>query len=315
MSVSMTPKFFLTNTYGPNSTVEAIRTTISPNVGVSYVPDLSRWFNYYETINVRDDKPHKYSIYEGQGAYGTPTSPGQSGSVNFGLNGVVEMKVRSLQDSTAQSKKIKILNNISASTRYNVFADSMHWSNISLSANTTILGINLTASGNVDPYKLTPLGTRIDRYGPRLTSMNFNTGISLPMSKKEKDKDKKEDKKEDYSYFDVPWNVSFSYGLSYFKQQFEGKFTQTLSFSGNISFTKKWSLNFSSSYDFEAKKIAYTSASIQRDLHCWQMSMNFSPFGVNKFYFFKINVKSSTLQDLKYEKKKSASDFSRTGIW
>jgi len=317
MSVSMTPKFYLMNVYGPNSKVEAIRTVISPTIGVSYVPDLSRWFDYYEPLLNsstgepllgRDGKPQKYSIYEGRGPYGTPTAPGQSGSVNLGINGNVEMKVRG-NDSIAQSRKVKILNNISATTRYNIFADSMNFDNVSLSANTTLFGLNLTASGRVDPYKLTPLGTRIDKYGPRLTSASFNTGISLPLNKNKNKEDKNPEL--DYSYFDVPWNISFNYGLSYSKPRFDGEFTQTLSFSGNINFTQNWSLNFSSSYDFKAKQIAYTSASINRDLCCWQMSINFSPFGVNKFYFFKINVKSSTLQDLKYEQKKTASDFMR----
>ena len=308
ISVSMTPKFFVMNTYGPNSKVEAIRTVISPNVGVSYVPDVSRFFDYYRTIHVHNDREHRYSIFEGQGVFGTPTAPGQSGSVSLGVNGNVEMKVRST-DSLAQSRKVKLLNNVSASTRYNIFADSMHFSNISLSANTTLLGLNLTASGTVDPYMLTPEGTRIDKYGPRLTNMNFNTGISLPLNKKERETDPNEP----YSYFDVPWNVSFSYGLSYSKPRFEGIFTQTLSFSGNINFTENWSLNFSSSYDFEAKEIAYTSASITRDLCCWEMSLSFSPFGVHRFYLFKINVKSSTLKDLKYERRKSSRDFSRQG--
>jgi hypothetical protein len=316
LSVSMTPKFFLMNTYGPNSKVEAIRTVISPTVGVSYVPDLSRFFDYFDEYVDANGKVVEYSIYQGMGSFSPPTaSRRQSGNVNIGVNGNVEMKVRS-NDTTnnVQSKKVKVLNNISANTSYNMFADSMNWSNVNLSAKTTILGMNLTMSGSVDPYKLTPAGTRINQFGPRLTNMNFSTGISLPLNKdNKKNTEGKSETGDAYSYFDIPWNVSFNYGLSYTKLQFDGKFTQTLSFSGNVNFTPKWSLNFSSSYDFKAKKIAYTTATIQRDLHCWQMSFNFSPFGANKFYFFQINVKSSTLKDLKYEQRKSASDFSRTG--
>ena len=309
LSVSMTPKFFLMNTYGPNSKVEAIRTVISPTVGVSYVPDLSRFFDYYETITAQNDNPHRYSIYEGRGPYGTPSAPGQSGSVNMGINGNVEMKVRS-DDSTAQSRKVKLINNISATTRYDMFADSMNFSNISLSANTTVLGMNLALSGSVDPYALTPEGIRINKYGPRLVNMSFNTGLSLPLNRKE---GKTAEEGDPYAYFNVPWNVNFNYGISYSKPRFEGQLTQTLSFSGNVNFTPKWSLNFSSSYDFEAKQIAYTSASINRDLCCWQMSISFSPFGANRFYFFTINVKSQTLQDMKYERRMSARDFSRHG--
>jgi hypothetical protein len=311
LSVSMTPKFYLMNRYGPNSKVEAIRTVISPTVGVSYTPDMSSLFNYHKQYTDANGRVSDYSIYEGQ-PVSVPTSPKQSGSMNIGVNGNVEMKVRSADDSTGQSKKVKLLNNVSATTSYNMFADSMKWSSVSLSANTTIAGVNLTLSGRVDPYKLTPFGNTIDQFGPRLTNLSFNTGISLPLEKKEKKEGQSEGQSDTYSYFDVPWNASVSYGLTYSKPQFEGKITQTLSFSGNVTLTKKWTLNFSSSYDFEAKEIAYTTVSIQRDLHCWQMSMNFSPFGNNKYYFFQINVKSATLQDLKYEKRKSASDFSRT---
>jgi len=168
-------------------------------------------------------------------------------------------------------------------------------------------------SGRVNPYELTPAGTRIDKFGPQLTSMGFNTGISLPLKKDDKKKEtEKGENKDDYSYMDIPWNVTFTYGWNYSKEYFDKKIMQTLNFNGNVNFTKKWSLNFSSSYDFKEKKIAYTTANIQRDLHCWQMSFNFSPFGRNKFYFFKINVKSGTLQDLKYEKKKTQRDFSRS---
>jgi len=319
LSISMTPKFYLMNSYAhkPNSKVLAIRTMISPTIGVNYTPDLRRFFNYEKTYIDRDGKLKPYSIYEGQGPYGVPRPPGQSGSVSFGVNGNVEMKVRGNDSiSNEQSRKVKLLNNISAQTAYNIFYDTLKWNPIALSANTTIFGLNLTASGSVDPYKLNAEGTnKINQFGPRLTNVSFNTGISLPLNKKEGKegkKDENKDKDDPYSYFDMPWNVSLSYGLNYSKLRLEGKITQTLSFSGNVNFTKNWALNFSSSYDFDAKKIAQANMSLTRDLHCWQMSMSFSPFGINKFYFFKINVKSSTLQDLKYEKKKNPGDFSRT---
>ena len=316
LSISANPKFYLMNRYGPNSKVEAIRTVISPTVGISYIPDLSSLFNYYDEYMDGNGRVQKYSIYRGQ-PISTPSAPGQSGSISVGINGNVEMKVRSDKDSTGLSRKVKLLNNISATSSYNMFADSLNWSNINLSANTTIRGINLTMSGRVDPYKLNTEGRAINQFGPRLTSMSFNTGITLPMDKNDQKKETKETKEEttqdSYSYFDIPWNVSINYGLTYSKPGFTGNITQTLSFSGNVTLTPKWTINFSSSYDFQAKAIANAMVSIQRDLHCWQMSMNFSPFGVYKYYNFQINVKSSTLRDLKYEKRKSANDFSRTG--
>ncbi len=315
LSIGATPKFYLMNVYGPNSKVEAIRTVISPRATISYTPDLSTWFNYYRTVeNPNTGQVTRYSIYENSHTYSPPSAPGQSGSINVGINGNVEMKVRSAKDSTGTSRKIKILDQLDFASSYNMFSESdMKWSPVAFRASTTIAGINLSMNGTINPYKLTPEGQPVNEFGPRLTNVNFNTGLSLPLQKKEKKSGGKEGEKtkSDYSYFDVPWNVTFNYTFGYAKPTFDGKFTQNLSFSGNVNLTQKWLINFSSTYDFDAKKIAYATVGIQRDLHCWAMSLNFSPFGVNKYFFFQINVKSSTLRDLKYEKRKSQSDFSR----
>ena len=317
LSISMTPKFYLTNRYDhkPYSKIIAIRTMISPTASVNYTPDMSRFFDYYKEYVDGNGKTQEYSIYAGQGAYSAPSpSRRQSGSVNLGVNGNVEMKMRA-NDSTSneQARKVKLLNNISANTSYNIFADSLNWSDIKLSANTTIFGLNLSMSGGVDPYKMNKAGTAdINQFGPRLTSVSFNTGIQLPLNKKDAKKSENDNKDEPYSYFDMPWSLNLTYGINYSKRYLKANTTQTLSFSGNVNFTKNWALTFSSSYDFQAKKIAQATMNISRDLHCWQMTMGFSPFGAYKYYNFKINVKSSTLQDLKYEKKKSQSDFSRT---
>ena len=84
--------------------------------------------------------------------------------------------------------------------------------------------------------------------------------------------------------------------------EYNGRFTQNLSLSGNINLTKNWSFNFSASYDFNAKKIAYMNCNVTRDMHCWSMSASFVPVGPYKSYNFHISVKSSLLQDLKYDK-------------
>ncbi|MDR0814898.1 MAG: LPS-assembly protein LptD [Bacteroidales bacterium] len=338
LSIGATPKFYLMNVYGPNSKVEAIRTVISPSATFSYVPNMSGIFNYYENVimgdkngdAVRDANGNTIDYVDNNGRtpqyskfdryiFGTPTTAGKSGSISVGLNGNVEMKVRDDKDSTGVSKKVKLLDRIDARSTYNLFGDSMKWGNISLAASTTIAGVNLTVSGQVDPYKLTPAGTRIDEFGPRLTNINFNTGITLPFKKEEKKDDKGADKNQqkssgDYDYFDVPWNLTIGYTLGYSKPQFDGRITQNLNFSGSVTLTPKWSLNFQSAYDFDAKQISYMTANITRDLHCWTMSLNFAPFGISKYFFFQINVKSGALQDLKYEKRKSQSDFG-VNLW
>ena len=118
-----------------------------------------------------------------------------------------------------------------------------------------------------------------------------------------------------YYRWTVPWSLTLNYSVSYAygdfnkeKMEYDGRFVQNLSLSGNLNLTKGWSFNFSASYDFTAKKIAYMSCNISRDLHCFTMSASFVPVGPYKSYNFHIAVKSSLLQDLKFDKQSHAYD-------
>ena len=133
----------------------------------------------------------------------------------------------------------------------------------------------------------------------------------------ESEEGNKEDSKmkNGYQKWEIPWSLSINYSISYGygefnkeKMEYNGKVTQNLSFSGNIQPTKNWTFTFSASYDFDMKKLAYMSCGITRDMHCWSMSCNFVPVGPYKSYDFRISVKSSMLQDLKYEKSSSPYD-------
>lgn len=113
-----------------------------------------------------------------------------------------------------------------------------------------------------------------------------------------------------YAAWAFPWSLSFNYSINYSygtfnkkKMDYNGKWTQNLSFSGNVRPTKNWAFNLSASYNFDAKKIAYMNCSISRDLHCFTMSASFIPVGPYKSYNFHIAVKSSLLSDLKYDKR------------
>ena len=115
-----------------------------------------------------------------------------------------------------------------------------------------------------------------------------------------------------YAAWECPWNLTFNYSVNYGygafdydKLEYKGKWTQNLSFSGNIRPTKNWNFSFSASYNFDLHKIAYMNCSISRDLHCFSMSASFVPLGPYKSFNFNIAVKSSLLKDLKYDKRSS----------
>jgi hypothetical protein len=109
----------------------------------------------------------------------------------------------------------------------------------------------------------------------------------------------------DYVDFSVPWNISIRYNLNYSKPGIQSQINQTLNFSGDMSLTPNWRLQFTSGYDFEAKKFTMTNINIHRDLHCWDMRFGVVPFGTRKSWSFSIQVKSNILKDLKYRTNRS----------
>jgi hypothetical protein len=113
-----------------------------------------------------------------------------------------------------------------------------------------------------------------------------------------------------YIDWDIPWNLTVGYNLAYTRQLNNTKtITQIMNLSGDLSLSEKWKINFNTGYDFQAKTITQSMIGIARDLHCWQMNVNWVPFGKFTSYNIDIRVKSSILQDLKVSRRRSFFDF------
>ncbi len=118
-----------------------------------------------------------------------------------------------------------------------------------------------------------------------------------------------------YVKFSIPWSINISYGITMRentsgefntkRMRYGYKFTHTLNFSGNIRISEGWNINFSSGYDFNYKKLSMTTASVQRDLHCFTMgcSMVIAPY---RSYNFTFSCDASTLADVLRWKKQSS---------
>lgn len=343
-SVSMSTKIYGMFQFRKTSKVQAIRHVITPSVSFSYRPDFSDpKYGFYKQVQ-KDTLGNlqTYSIFS-QGIYGGPGS-GKSGMVNFSLSNILEMKVLSPKDTANPVKKVKILDGLSISSSYNLLADSMNWSDISVSGRTNLFDkVNINFSGAFSPYALNAAGTKIDQFEysksgkfARFIQGSLGFDFSLNSSKGEKNSSVGAGKSGlaasgntplgtspdgsnfgesmssqyglDYVDFSVPWNLRFSYNLSYSKPALQASLVQTVSFSGDLSLTPKWKVGFSSGYDLKNKKLTTTSINFYRDLHCWEMRLTVIPIGYYKSFSFQINVKSSILQDLKYKKRDSYLD-------
>ena len=135
--------------------------------------------------------------------------------------------------------------------------------------------------------------------------------------RQEKKKVSAEVDEDGYLKFNMPWSLTVSYGITMSEDRsakiniktmrYPYKFTQNMNFSGNVKLSEGWNVNFSSGYDFEAKKISMTSVNITRDLHCFSMSCGLV-FGAYQSYNFSISANASMLKDaLKWDKRSSYS--------
>jgi len=153
---------------------------------------------------------------------------------------------------------------------------------------------------------------------------NVETNIDKDMEKakhgaKKGDNAKAETDEDGYMAFKMPWSISLGYGINmsedtdvkkfnYDTMRYPYKFTQNLNVSGNLRISDGWNISFSSGYDFENKKISMTTASLSRDLHCFNMSCSvvLAPY---TSYNFSFRCNAATLTDaLKYDKRSSYSN-------
>jgi hypothetical protein len=110
----------------------------------------------------------------------------------------------------------------------------------------------------------------------------------------------------------MPWNLQINYNLVGNRQFRPGEkpyqWVQTLNFSAELRLTYAWRIQLTSGYDFIQKRLSFTSVNLYRDLHCWEFSFNWIPFGPRQSYFLTLSARSPKLQDLRITKRRDWQD-------
>jgi lipopolysaccharide assembly outer membrane protein LptD (OstA) len=170
-ALSLSTTFYGMFKFKKGSKIEAIRHVVRPSISYSYRPD----FSFYNDEVQKSSDPTdiiEYSPFS-TGIYGGPGT-GISNSLNFTLNNNLEAKVKSKDSTNTESKKIVLLNNLNFSTSYNMAADSLKWSPVSVNAGTNLFNNKLSVNANatLDPYA-------IDANGKKINTFNFENNGSL----------------------------------------------------------------------------------------------------------------------------------------
>jgi LPS-assembly protein len=296
----------------------------------------------YDSGDLSKNTPtRRVSYYDGT-TYG-PFSEGTFGGLSFGLDNHFEIKTRSKTDtSSAGIKKTTIIDGLGITGSYNYLADSFKLSNFTLYLRSTLFkNINITAGATVDPYQHNSFGTDVDKYAwegkgfsvGRITSGNIAISTnfkSAPLDQKLEDQKNAaqgsdqipmtmEEQQAQLNYirqnpaqfadFNIPWSLNLSFALNFTNAlqsnyTYKTTITSSINWSGDFNLTPKWKIGLNGYYDVKNGDMQSLTASISRDLHCWQMSINVTPVGYSHFFSFTISPKAGILQDLKINRTK-----------
>ena len=309
--------------------LRGIRHTISPSIGFNFTPDYTKSpFNYYQNIQTDTRQaPDEYSLrYRyANGIYGRPLSSGKQMAINYSLGHIFEAKYFARKDSTV--KRTRLFDNINMGGSYNFAADSMRWSKVSITGGSKLFRKMTTfrISATFDPYAVNEEGKAINQFywntNHKLLrfvrmNMSFSTSFSIQQiadaltGKKEDKSNKKTTKKGPQKERLLDWFSGFriSHNLTYefLKEadKLKGKIrTNSINTRGRIPLTNNWNLNVGNiGYDFANKRMTYPDFGFSRDLHCWNMGVNWQPQRGTYSFFLKVTSQPLDFLKLPYNR-------------
>lgn len=316
--------------------IEAIRHTIAPNLGFTYVPDFSqaKW-DYYRIFIDTLGRRQYYDRFGG-GLFGATPRHRQE-NLNLGVDNLFEYK-RLKDDKEVKGE----LFSLGLSTAHNFAADSLRWSNLSsglrikplgesLFSGVSGLGMDFSAAHSFYAVEKIDVGVgrvfyrTVNKPAPRgLRLLSFDMSTSLKLAGGKGSASAKADtsgitaggleanrfQSAVWSPSSLPWTVGFTfrYGESR-PTPAEIRRDVWSALNMELQATKNWRLNGDMRFDHIRKQIASTTLSIYRDLHCWQGSFTWNPLGAYRGYYLNISIKSAQLHDVKVEKREGSGGF------
>ena len=304
-----------------------------PDVGFKWRPDYQDDFwGYYNNIQTDTRYPDRYNKYS---RFTYAPSGGKSSLLTYGLSGRVEGKWRkSTVDTTGEKyQNIVLINNWTINGDYNMAVDSFRWSTVNMGANTIILKkINVQWAATFDPYTAdieTNQRVNITEWAAnkrllRLTSNRINvsstfTGNDLRtwFTSKEKRKNQlelTEQQKRSAPKKEFLQSLSINYNLSMSKYFANGKdttafTTNEINIAGIFNLSQSWAFRIGRvGYDITRQRITYPDFTLTRDLHCWEMGINWQPAPERRTWAFYLRVKPSSLGFINVPARKTVFD-------
>ncbi len=310
--------------------LRGLRHVVKPSIGFSFAPDYIEkdWFRTVGSVN-NPEQENRYSIFDG-GIFGSPTASRQQMAITYGFNNIFEAKVFSKKDST--EKKIKLFSNLRVNGSYNLAADTLKWSRINMSGTARFFkgATTLALGATWDPYTLdeetgrrinvtslkqdgkllrfeqarATLSTRMDVAKIRAIFQGKEEEVVEDLRDFGDDRRRRSNQPEETDFLSLFENFSINHNLAFrwdrTKPGLDTLITSahSIDIQGSIALTENWDIRIGRiGYDFIRKDITFPSVGFRRDLHCWEMGMDWFP--TRRTYRFYIQVKPGSLGFLK----------------
>ena len=317
--------------------LSTIRHTITPSLGFSYRPDFTEEsFGYIEKLEDENGNSYPFDPFRGTLIGATPS--GEQKSMSLSIRNLFQAKVGKGENE----RKIDNLLTWNMSTSYNFAAERYNLSKLrSTFRSGWMKKLNLDFSMTHDFYetevvngKATRLETiRMGDLGlplPRVINVNAATGfnisgkrLGLPESSISNDTTETDTsafpdlmeggiKRPGVSRRGVNqgdlWNLNVSLRYAANRQNpINPRNTFWMNSRLSLQITRSWRVGYSARFDLMKRDLVSHDLNIHRDLHCWEMNFTWTPSGFGRGFYLRVNVKSPTLRDLKFE--------SRGGRW
>jgi len=321
-----------TTIYGTSTaqfrTLEGFRHTMRPSVSYNYRPDFSSDFwGFYRSVPTDTlGNTQRYSIFQ-RGVFGGPGA-GEQQAIAFSLDNVFETK-QVKRDSTGRRNEqiIRIIDNLRASVAYNFAAEQFNLSPLQLNMNSRVLpDISFNASATMNFYDTDSTGRAVPQYlwdngngFARLTNFRFSASTQFSPGQRSQIQpyqyrnpryydpfDQSEFRLFDETFNDYPvqpldvaWALNLSFSYSWQRVNNDTRKSAILNANNiRIRLTPEWEFTTSLGYDFIEQNLTPTRFSVRRNLHCWNMSFDWNPFGDFQYYLFRLSVTDTQIQGL-----------------
>ncbi len=313
-----------------------LRHVASPSIGFVYQPDFSqKKYGYYQTVE--DTSGHVIETYDRyqRSLFGSTPKGGRKAIV-FSLQNLFQMKL----GEGESAKKLDLFTwNLSSS--YNWKTEQFRLDDLTSSFRASpVQDVSVDVQSTYSFYKNNEQGVRINQLylndatwknflkkkWLQLTSIAVNLNLRLKGRVGNTTSEENEfdttildpvgnleglqnlpgdrfDTDETISALDIPWDLSAT--VSYRENRYNPlkpvkKWWARTNL--NFSLTPNWKISYSAQLNLMKKEIMSQDFVIYRDLHCWEAYFAWTPTGYNKRFYFKINIKASMLQEIKFEK-------------